>query len=79
MAIVRTFAKPYIDAVYRLYDRDHTGVFIDQEILDVCKPIFIEDRGEEFLNDYLQIIPERHKENIDAMLKRKQVPHPYIQ
>ena len=79
MATVRTFAKPYIDAVYRLFDRDHTGVFIDQEILDVCKPIFIEDRGEEFLNDYLQIIPERHKENIDAMLKRKQVPHPYIQ
>ena len=79
METVRTFAKPYTDAVYRLYDRDHTSVCIDMEILEVCKPIFIEDRGEEFLADYLKRIPEHHKENIDAMLKRKQVPHPYIQ
>ena len=78
MATLRTFAKPFTDAVYRLYDRDHTSVCIDMEILEACKPIFIEDRGEEFLNDYLKRIPEHHKENIDALLRRKHVPHPYI-
>ena len=78
MKTLRNFAKPFTDAVYRLYDRDRTGVCIDMDILEVCKPIFIEDRGEAFLNDYLKRIPEHHKENIDALLKRKQVQHPYI-
>lgn len=75
---VRVYARPYLDAVYRLYDNDHLGLAIDEDILHACMPIFVEDRGQEFADEYAGMIPAPHRESIDLMLKRKNIDHPYL-
>lgn len=75
---VRVYARPYIEGVYRLYDNDHMGLAIDEDILHACLPLFIEDRGHEFAQEYQQLIPAPHRISIDIWLKEKGIDHPYL-
>lgn len=75
---VRRLARPYLDGVYRLYDNDHMGLAIDQDIQQVCLGILERDRGKDFVDEYLSLIPDPHRESIDVMLRRKGIDHPYL-
>ncbi|MGI6591499.1 MAG: LicD family protein [Eggerthellaceae bacterium] len=75
---VRAYAKPYLNAVYKLIDREKLGVFIDKEIYEACKPVFVADRGKDFLDQYEKAVPEGHKVDIATMLQESGVDHPYL-
>ena len=75
---VRRLARPYLDGVYRLYDNDHMGLAIDRDIQQACLGILEQDRGREFVKEYLQLIPEPHRESIDVMMRRVGIDHPYL-
>lgn len=75
---VRAYAKPYLNAVYKLIDREKLGVFIDEEIYEACKPVFVEDRGPDFLALYEAAVPAAHKTDIADMLRAAGVSHPYL-
>ena len=75
---VRKYAKPYLDAVYRLFDKEHLGVFIDEDVYAACKPLFIQDRGEGFLAEYEALVFPEHRGNIDDLLRAAGVNHPYL-
>lgn len=75
---VRRYAKPYLDAVYRLFDKEHLGVFIDEEVYEWCKPLFIADRGEGFLKEYEALVFPEHRGNISDLLRKAGVDHPYL-
>ncbi len=74
----RRLARPYLDGVYRLYDNDHMGLAIDQDILQACLPLFEQERGKDFVDEYLSLIPEPHRESMDAMMRRVGIDHPYL-
>lgn len=76
---VRRYAKPYLDAVYRLFDKEHLGVFIDEDVYNACRPLFIQDRGKEFLAEYEALIFPEHRGNISDLLRAAGVNHPYLQ
>lgn len=75
---VRRYAKPYLDAVYRLFDKEHLGVFIDEEVYECCKPLFVKDRGEGFLKEYEALVFPEHRGNISDLLRKAGVNHPYL-
>ncbi len=75
---VMKVARAYIEASYRVYDGDGFGLYVDELCLQAGILVFLRDRGQEFVDDFLAKIPEQHKEDIDVMLKRKGVDHPYF-
>lgn len=75
---VRRLARPYLDGVYRLYDNDHMGLAIDGDIQQACLGLLEEDRGKDFVDEYLSLIPEPHRESIDDMMRRVGIDHPYL-
>ena len=75
---VRRYAKPYLDAVYRLFDKEHLGVFIDEDVYEACKPLFVKDRGEQFPAAYEALVFPEHRGNISDLLRKAGVDHPYL-
>ncbi len=75
---VRRYAKPYLDAVYRLFDKEHLGVFIDEDVFEACKPLFVKDRGEQFPAAYEALVFPEHRGNISDLLRKAGVDHPYL-
>ena len=54
------------------------GLAIDQDILQACLPLFEQERGKDFVDEYLSLIPEPHRESIDVMMRRVGIDHPYL-
>lgn len=75
---IKDVSWAYVDAVYRLYDRDHLGLHIDSFTLEAVKPYFIQDRDESFFKDYISSIPSIHLKDIEELLREKHVEHPYF-
>lgn len=78
-ASLQKLALPLLKGIYRRYDEDHIGLFVDKGIYTAIKPLLVQERGEAFIEDYFNLIPEPHKnEDISDFLYRHNVDHPYL-
>ena len=78
-ASLQKLALPLLRGIYRRYDEDHIGLFVDKGIYTAIKPLLVQERGEAFVEDYFNLIPEPHKnEDISDFLYRHNVDHPYL-
>jgi phosphorylcholine metabolism protein LicD len=77
--IVRKNSRALYEAIYRRYDAEGLGLTIDEDLLQALLPVLEEDRGKDFVDDYLNKIPSEHRaKDIDVYLKECGVDHPYF-
>ena len=71
-------ARPYINSLVNAYENDGNGIFIDLEIEQLVRPLMEEQLGSAKVESMIKAIPEKHRIDIDVMLREKGVDHPYL-
>lgn len=71
-------ARPYINSFVNAYENDGNGIFIDAEIERLVRPLMEEQLGAAKVESMIKAIPEKHRIDIDVMLREKGVDHPYL-